>query len=166
MKNNYRVFADNICKYRKSLNKSQMQFADFISQKLNSEGIKQEYTNKTISKWESADSMPDLEVLISLSKLMGITMDELCKSESPTFKNNEGNNIDEALIERFKDEPLLVEKLFEDEKPVLNESFNKLLVEKAVLRHQLMYKEPSFLSKLAKKVRNYGKRELICDYFN
>lgn len=53
-----------------------------------------------------------------------------------------------------------------DEKPVLNESFNKLLVEKAVLRHQLMYKEPSFLSKLAKKVRNYGKRELICDYFN
>lgn len=52
-----------------------------------------------------------------------------------------------------------------DEKPVLNESFNKLLIEKAILRDKLMHKEPSFLSKLAKKIRANGKKELICDYF-
>lgn len=52
-----------------------------------------------------------------------------------------------------------------DEKITLNESFNRLLIEKAVLRDKLMHKEPSFLSKLARKVRTYNKKELICDYF-
>ncbi len=52
-----------------------------------------------------------------------------------------------------------------DEKVILNESFNKLLIEKAILRDKLMRKEPSFLSKLAKKIKNNGKKELICDYF-
>ena len=52
-----------------------------------------------------------------------------------------------------------------DDKPVLNESFNRLLIEKAVLRDKLMHKESSFLSKLARKVRTYNKKELICDYF-
>ena len=52
-----------------------------------------------------------------------------------------------------------------DDKPVLNESFNRLLIEKAVLRDKLLHKEPSFLSKLARKVRTYNKKELICDYF-
>ncbi len=52
-----------------------------------------------------------------------------------------------------------------DEKPALNESFNKLLVEKAILRDKLLHKEPSFLSKIIKKVKQ-NKKELICDYFN
>ena len=52
-----------------------------------------------------------------------------------------------------------------DDKPILNESFNRLLIEKAVLRDKLMHKEQSFLSKLARKVRTYNKKELICDYF-
>lgn len=52
-----------------------------------------------------------------------------------------------------------------DEKFALNESFNRLLIEKAVLRDKLLHKEPSFLSRLARKVRTYNKKELICDYF-
>ena len=52
-----------------------------------------------------------------------------------------------------------------EEKPALNESFNKLLVEKAILRDKLLHKEPSFLSKIIKKVKQ-NKKELICDYFN
>ena len=52
-----------------------------------------------------------------------------------------------------------------DEKFTLNESFNRLLIEKAVLRDKLMHKEPSFLERLAKKVSTYNRRELICDYF-
>lgn len=50
------------------------------------------------------------------------------------------------------------------EKISLNESFNKLLIEKAILRDKLMHKSPSFLSKIIKKF-NPGKKELICDYF-
>ena len=52
-----------------------------------------------------------------------------------------------------------------EEKLALNESFNRLLIEKAVLRDKLLHKEPSFLSRLARKVRTYNKKELICDYF-
>lgn len=51
------------------------------------------------------------------------------------------------------------------EKTVLNESFNKLLIQKAILRDKLMHKSPSFFKKLIKKM-NSGKKELICDYFN
>lgn len=51
-----------------------------------------------------------------------------------------------------------------DEKHALNESFNKLLIEKAILRDKLMHKEPSFFKKVMKKI-NCGKKELICDYF-
>ncbi len=53
----------------------------------------------------------------------------------------------------------------EGNKPVLNENFNKLLIEKAVLRDKLMHKTPSFLEKLTKKIKNNSKKELICDYF-
>ena len=50
-----------------------------------------------------------------------------------------------------------------DEKYMLNESFNKLLIEKAILRDKLLHKEPSFIAKLIKRTTN--KKELICDYF-
>ncbi len=51
-----------------------------------------------------------------------------------------------------------------DEKYALNESFNKLLIEKAILRDKLMHKETSFFKKIMQKM-NAGKKELICDYF-
>ncbi len=51
-----------------------------------------------------------------------------------------------------------------DEKTALNESFNKLLIQKAVLRDKLLNKKISFLNKLIKKVKPQ-RRELICDFF-
>lgn len=51
-----------------------------------------------------------------------------------------------------------------EQKHALNESFNKLLIEKAILRDKLMHKETSFFKKIMKKL-NSGKKELICDYF-
>ncbi len=50
------------------------------------------------------------------------------------------------------------------EKTALNESFNKLLIQKAILRDKLLNKKISFLDKLVKKVKSQ-KRELICDFF-
>ena len=50
------------------------------------------------------------------------------------------------------------------EKIALNESFNKLLIEKAILRDKLMHKSQSLFSNLMKKVTP-RKKELICDYF-
>ena len=50
------------------------------------------------------------------------------------------------------------------EKTALNESFNKLLIEKAILSDRLMHKSPSLFKNLIKKVTSH-KKELICDYF-
>ncbi|MBQ4078635.1 hypothetical protein IJD15_05590 [bacterium] len=50
------------------------------------------------------------------------------------------------------------------EKTALNESFNKLLIEKAILRDRLMQKSPSLFRNLIKRVAPH-KKELICDYF-
>ena len=50
------------------------------------------------------------------------------------------------------------------EKTALNESFNKLLIEKAILRDRLKQKNKSIFSSLLKKVK-LQKKELICDYF-
>ena len=53
-----------------------------------------------------------------------------------------------------------------DNKPALNESFNKILIEKAILRDKLLHKELPFFVKLAKKLAPAPlKKELICDYF-
>lgn len=51
------------------------------------------------------------------------------------------------------------------EKVTLNESFNRLLIEKAVLKDKLEPKNPTFFNKLFKKL-TANRRELICDYFN
>lgn len=52
-----------------------------------------------------------------------------------------------------------------EENITLNETFNKLLIEKAILRDKLNSKTPSLFSKIVKKLKS-SKKELICDYFN
>ncbi len=52
-----------------------------------------------------------------------------------------------------------------EEKHGLNETFNKLLIEKAILRDKLMKDNTStFFCKIIKKIKE-GKKELICDFF-
>ncbi len=47
------------------------------------------YSDKTISKWERAESSPDISVLVQMAELFGVTLDYLVKAE----------NIEEAVIE-------------------------------------------------------------------
>lgn len=68
-------------------------------------------------------------------------------------------------IQTCKMRLLTIKPHLSDDKTALNESFNRLLIEKAVLRDKLMRKNPSFFSILAKKIKPQEK-ELICDYFN
>ena len=70
--------AKNITELRILNNMTQMELAE----KLN-------YSDKTISKWERAESSPDISVLVEMSDIFGVTLDYLVKSE----------NIEEAVIE-------------------------------------------------------------------
>lgn len=45
-------------------------------------GEKLNYSDKTISKWERAESAPDLSALVEMAELFGVTLDYLVKSEN------------------------------------------------------------------------------------
>lgn len=64
------IVAKNISELRQSNNMTQLELAE----KLN-------YSDKTISKWERAESSPDISVLLEIANLFGVTLDYLVKAE-------------------------------------------------------------------------------------
>lgn len=63
--------SQNLVKYRKLNGLTQEELAECIS-----------YSNKSISKWERGESIPDAYVLFLLSEIYGITVSELIGQES------------------------------------------------------------------------------------
>ncbi len=68
MKDIKEVFAVNLNRYRKQAGLTQAELAE----KLN-------YSDKTISKWERAESIPDVTVLTAVATEFGISLDDLLK---------------------------------------------------------------------------------------
>ncbi len=64
------IVAKNITELRRANNMTQLELAE----KLN-------YSDKTISKWERAESSPDISVLIEIADLFGVTLDYFVKAE-------------------------------------------------------------------------------------
>ncbi len=64
------IISENITKNRKRLGLTQLELAE----KLN-------YSDKTLSKWERAESIPDVITLKELASIFGITVDELIGEE-------------------------------------------------------------------------------------
>lgn len=75
--------AKNIAQLRILNNMTQMELAE----KLN-------YSDKTISKWERAESSPDISVLVEMADLFGVTLDYLIRTET----------IEEAVTKRKEKE--------------------------------------------------------------
>ncbi len=73
------ILADKIRNLRKKSGWSQEELAE-----------KMQVSRQAISKWESAQTMPDLEKILMLSKLFGVTTDYLLKDEieEEVFTNN------------------------------------------------------------------------------
>lgn len=77
--------AKNLTYYRKSAGLTQVELA----QKIN-------YSDKSISKWESGNGIPDVYILMELAKLYGVTLNDLVGDETPTIterKNTAGLHI-------------------------------------------------------------------------
>lgn len=64
------IVARNISELRQANNMTQLELAE----KLN-------YSDKTISKWERAESSPDISVLMEIAELFGVTLDYFVQSE-------------------------------------------------------------------------------------
>ncbi len=64
------IFADKLVRLRKKSGMSQEELAE-----------KMNVSRQAVSKWESAQSVPDLEKILQLGKLFGVTTDYLLKDE-------------------------------------------------------------------------------------
>ncbi|MDE7360854.1 MAG: helix-turn-helix domain-containing protein [Oscillospiraceae bacterium] len=64
------IFADKLIRLRKKSGMSQEELAE-----------KMNVSRQSVSKWEGAQSVPDLEKILQLSKLFGVTIDYLLKDE-------------------------------------------------------------------------------------
>lgn len=71
MKDIKSIVAENITELRIRNNLTQMELAE----KLN-------YSDKTISKWERAESSPDISVLVQIAALFGVSLDRLVSTEA------------------------------------------------------------------------------------
>lgn len=65
------MFRDNLCQLRKLNGLSQEELAEKVS-----------VSRQTLSKWESGESMPDLERAAVLAEVFGVTLDDLVNYET------------------------------------------------------------------------------------
>ncbi len=64
--------AKNLTELRKTRGWTQAELAEMIN-----------YSDKSVSKWERGDGLPDLKVMTQLASLYGVTLDTLVKDHSP-----------------------------------------------------------------------------------
>ena len=80
---------ENIYQFRTAKNMSQGDLADAL-----------EVSRQSVSKWENNSAVPELEKLVKMAHIFGITLDELVSGEqSPTEDNQPAPSVKEAPAE-------------------------------------------------------------------
>lgn len=72
-----KVITDNLIYYRKKSGLTQSQLAEKIS-----------YSDKTISKWERGEAIPDVLILFEIAKVYGISVDDFLTTNKKARINN------------------------------------------------------------------------------
>ena len=73
------TLGETICRLRKERGMSQGDLADRL-------GV----SRQSVSKWETDGSVPDLDKLVAMSRLFGVTLDQLVCGEEPAEQQKEG----------------------------------------------------------------------------
>ena len=81
------IIASNMIGLRKGMNLTQAELADQMG-----------YTDKAISKWERAESIPDVITLKQLADLFGVTLNYLVEAEHPKRKEPSGRTKRTVII--------------------------------------------------------------------
>ena len=78
------IFADKLIALRKKAGWSQEELAEQL-------GV----TRQSVSKWEGAQSVPDIDKILQLSRLFGVTTDYLLKDEQaePEYTENDTSSL-------------------------------------------------------------------------
>ena len=85
------IFADKLIELRKKNGWSQEELAE-----------KANVTRQSVSKWESAQSIPDLDKILMLAQIFGVTTDYLLKDEMEEMQSAVGAASNSAV---YNDEP-------------------------------------------------------------
>ena len=86
MENLNLIIAKNLIRFRTQNNLTQLELA----QKLN-------YSDKSISKWERGEGLPDVTVLVALSELYGVKLDDFL-SEQNYVKTNKNTTVKKSRL--------------------------------------------------------------------
>lgn len=87
------ILAEKIMCLRKQRGLSQEELAEFL-----------DVSRQSVSKWESASSIPDIQKIIKMSEIFQVTTDYLLKDEleEDTYKGNQSNSFDFAMEEGIR----------------------------------------------------------------
>ena len=66
------IVAQNITELRRAKGWTQLELAERLN-----------YSDKAVSKWERAESLPDVQTLVALADLFGVTLDSLVREMNP-----------------------------------------------------------------------------------
>ncbi len=80
-------FAHNLSAYRKALGLTQGELAEDLS-----------YSDKAVSKWERAESLPDVFTLSRIAELFSVTVDELIGEKKDNIKRSKKGSLRNRLI--------------------------------------------------------------------
>ena len=70
MENLKAIFAENLTRLRTEAGMTQLELGEALC-----------YTDKAVSKWERAESIPDVTVLLQMARMFHVTVDDLLKPE-------------------------------------------------------------------------------------
>ena len=73
-----KLIAKNLTYYRKAAGWTQAELAEKIN-----------YSDKSVSKWESGNGVPDVYTLLQLAELYGVTLNDLVGEGTPTLPTKE-----------------------------------------------------------------------------
>lgn len=88
MKDLQSIISDNLRRLRKNCGLTQMEFAEKIN-----------YSDKTVSKWETGESVPGIEAAMLIAAFFGVTLDDMVKENLPvTTATEKGRNVNRFVI--------------------------------------------------------------------
>lgn len=82
-----KIIAKNLTYYRKAAGLTQAELAEKIN-----------YSDKSVSKWESANGAPDVYTLMQLAELYGVTLNDLVCAEEPVKEQKKTKTPPRVLI--------------------------------------------------------------------
>ena len=133
---------ENINRLRREKLMSQIDLADAL-----------DVSRQSVSKWESDSSTPELEKLLAMSELFGVSLDELVKGEKPAEKAQEDKTEVPAgsyclvLTKNIHDKEAMLRLLQEEFN--YSEEVAKRLIDTApsVIKRDLSYQDASNMSR-------------------